>query len=118
MTTAAGTSIEIPITVFERADSTTIAWANKLIAKKSSAVQFTVKVTAEDGAVPTGEVTIYDRATKIATATLTEADKGRVKVKLPTLDRGLHLLQASYAGSDTREALRRAEGAASGPLTY
>jgi 5'-nucleotidase len=95
-----GTSVIVPITTFDRADSTTLAWPNKLLAKKGSAVQFTVQVKAEDGTAPTGLVTIYDRSTVLATVDLTAADKGRVKVKLPTLDRGLHLLWASYAGSD------------------
>jgi 5'-nucleotidase len=100
ISTATGTSIDVPITVFERADSATIGLPNKLIAKKGSAVQFTTLVVAEKRTAVTGEVTIYDGKTAIATATLTADDRGRVKVKLPTLGRGVHKLSVSYGGSD------------------
>lgn len=103
VSTAAGTSIEIPITVFEKAESTTLAWANKLIAKKGATVQYTVRVSAGAGTVATGAVTIYDRTKAIATVSLTEADNGRVTLTLPALARGVHLLSASYAGSDLVE---------------
>ncbi|MCW3494370.1 5'-nucleotidase C-terminal domain-containing protein [Microbacterium sp. SSM24] len=99
-----GTTVTVPITTFDRADSVTIGIPNKLIAKKGSAVQFTTIVVAEGGVRATGEVTIYDGTTVIATATLTAKDRGVVKVKLPALGTGLHKLSVSYAGSDTVRA--------------
>jgi 5'-nucleotidase len=98
---ATGTSITVPITTFDRADSVTIGIPNKLIAKKGSAVQFTTIVVAENGVKVTGDVTIYDGTTAIATATLTAKDRGIVKVKLPALSAGLHKLSVAYGGSDT-----------------
>ncbi|MGC5221792.1 5'-nucleotidase C-terminal domain-containing protein [Micromonospora sp. DT81.3] len=97
---ATGTSIIVPIEVFEKADSYTLAWPSKVVAKKGTAVEYTVRVAAESDAVPTGVVTIHDRWKEIATVTLTEADNGRVTITLPTLNRGLHLLWAEYEGSD------------------
>ena len=96
-----GTSIEVPITTFDRADSTATGTANKDKSKYGSAVQFTVRVSVEDGVLPTGEVTIYDGSTVLATVTMTEEEEGRIKVKLPTLGRGTHTLHAEYSGSDT-----------------
>lgn len=101
ISTATGTSAEITIPVFERADSVTVGFANKIIAKAKSAVKFTAIVFAEDGAPVVGEVTILDGDQVIATATLTEADNGVVRVKLPPLGKGVHQLSAAYAGSDS-----------------
>ena len=99
-----GTSIDVPVAVtappVEKADSHTIAFANRLFVKHDKSVQYTVIVSAR-GVEPTGEVRIYDGDTVIATATLGEHDHGRVKVKLPGFDRGIHWLRAEYAGSDT-----------------
>ena len=58
---ATGTSIMVPIEVFEKADSYTLAWPSKVVAKKGTAVEYTVRVAAEGDAVPTGVVTIHDR---------------------------------------------------------
>ncbi len=82
-------AVTVPITTFDRADSVTIGLPNKLIAKKGSAVGFTTILVAEGGVRPTGEVTIYDGKTAIATATLTAKDRGVVKVKLPALATGV-----------------------------
>jgi 5'-nucleotidase len=101
VSTPTGTSLEILIPVFERADSATVGFANKIIAKAQSAVKFTAIVFAEDGAPVVGDVTILDGDQVIATATLTEADRGVVKVKLPPLSKGVHQLSAAYAGSDS-----------------
>lgn len=98
---ATGTSVTVPITTFERADSVTFGIPSKLIAKANAAIKYTVVVLAEDGIAPTGEVTIYDGDQAIATATLTAEDGGVVKVKLPALAKGVHQLSASYAGSET-----------------
>jgi len=96
-----GTEVIVPITTFDRADSSAVGTANKDKSKYGSAVQFTVRVSAEDGVLPTGEVAIYDGSVLLSTVTMTEEDEGRVKVKLPTLDRGTHVLHAEYSGSDT-----------------
>ena len=45
-------------------------------------------------------VTVLDGKTPIATVTLTEKDRGKVKVNLSGLSRGVHRLSASYGGSD------------------
>jgi 5'-nucleotidase len=101
ITTPTGTSFAVPITVFDLADSAVFGFPNKLFAKAGSAVQFTTVVVAEGGVPVTGDVTIFDGDAAIATATLTEEDRGVVKVKLPRLDKGVHKLSAAYAGSDT-----------------
>lgn len=95
-----GTSVEVPITTFDRADSTTIGWPNKIVTKANGAVQYTVRVSVEGGVVPTGEVSIFDGSKLITTVTLDADDEGRIKVKLPKLSKGVHLLWASYSGSD------------------
>lgn len=95
-----GTSAWVPLTI-DKADSVSVSIPNKLIAKGNSAVQLTTYIVAELGTVVTGEVTIYDGDTAIATETLVKNDHGRLKVKLPTLSKGVHQLWASYAGSDS-----------------
>jgi 5'-nucleotidase len=102
ITTATGTNVEILVPVFERADSVTVGLPNKLLVKAGSAIQFTTIVVAEGRTPVTGEVTIYDGTTAIATATLTAKDRGVVKVKLPALTKkGVHKLSVDYAGSDS-----------------
>lgn len=100
-----GTTVTVPVRVAaaedRRAQSVTIGIPNKLLAKAGSAVQFTTIVMAENGTPVTGEVAISDGDTVLATATLTAKDRGVVKVKLPTLDEGVHQLSAAYGGSDT-----------------
>ncbi len=95
-----GTSVVVPVTI-AKADSVTVGIPNKLIANAKSAIQFTTVVIAEGGVRPTGEVTIYDGDTAIATATLTDKSRGTVKVKLPALDKGAHKLSVVYSGSAT-----------------
>ncbi len=97
---ATGTTVNVPITVFQRAATVTLGVPSRLLAKHGSAIQYTVIVAAK-GSVPTGAVTIYDGSTQIATATLAAKDKGTIKVKLPTLSKGVHHLWTSYAGSAT-----------------
>lgn len=99
ITTPAGTSFEVPITVFERAGSVTFGFPHKLLAKSNSAIPYTVIVAAQ-GAWPTGEVTVYDGDKVVATASLTPADRGVVRVRLQGLSRGVHSLWAAYAGND------------------
>jgi 5'-nucleotidase len=99
-----GTSIAVPIEIAatqvpEKVKSTT-SGSVALFANHNRAIHYTVTVKA--GAVtPTGPVTIYDGTKAVATVTLTAGDNGKAKVKLPKLSRGLHVLTARYAGSDT-----------------
>ena len=95
-----GTSVVVPVTI-DKADSSTVGLPNKLIVTGNGALQFTTIVVAERLTRVTGEVTIYDGTTAIATATLTERSHGIVKVKLPKLDKGVHKLSVVYSGSDT-----------------
>lgn len=100
ITTATGTEVEISVPVFERADSVTVGLPSTLIARSKSTVHFTTVVVAEGRTPVTGTVTISDGGIAIATATLTAKDRGVIKVKLPSLARGVHKLSVSYAGSD------------------
>ncbi|MDY0908369.1 pullulanase-type alpha-1,6-glucosidase [Microbacterium sp. CFBP9034] len=84
----------------DKADARTavLAAPDRLVAKHGSAVSVVGKVVSADGAAPVGTVTVTDKGAVIATAELTAADKGKVKVALPTLSRGLHLLRTSFEG--------------------
>lgn len=97
---ATGTSIEVPITLVEPVESRTSAWPGTVVAPRGATIPYTVAVRA-DGVIPTGQVTVFDGSESIATATLTEADNGRVEVQLSGLGRGLHRLSAAYGGSAT-----------------
>ena len=60
-----------------------------------------VKVNTGGLSVPVGQVgtvTVTDRGTVVATVELTAADKGVVKIALPALARGVHLLRTSFEG--------------------
>lgn len=59
----------------------------------------TVKVTSSRRV--TGVVRVTDRGRLIGRATLRAGDGGRVKVRLPRLSKGWHVLKASYGGSAT-----------------
>lgn len=104
ITTNTGTNFSVPISVFDRADSTVVGTVNKTTVNKKQPVQYTVRVTAEGGVPVIGEVTIYDGDKAIETVTLDADDRGRVKVKIDGLTSGVHTLTASYAGSDTVRA--------------
>jgi len=95
-----GTSVVVPITI-DKADSTTVGLPNKLIVTGNGTLQFTTIVVAQRLTRVTGEVTIYDGGTAIATATLTDRSLGIVKVTLPKLGKGVHKLSVAYGGSDT-----------------
>lgn len=101
-----GTSIPVPIEIAEAEVPTKVESATSgsvvLFANRNRTIHYTVTVRAD--VTPTGEVTIYDGGTAIATATLTEEDNGKAKVQLPKLGRGVHVLTARYAGSDAVEA--------------
>jgi len=89
-----------PSKSIRRLDSTTNASPDRLVLPTSDAVVYTIRVAGDNDVVPVGDVAIYDGGWQIASATLTEADGGRVAVTLPTLGRGVHLLTARFAGDD------------------
>lgn len=89
-----------PSKSIRRLDSTTNASPDRLVLPTSDAVVYTIRVTGDYDVVPVGDVAIYDGGWQIASATLTEADGGRVAVTLPALGRGVHLLTARFAGDD------------------
>ena len=71
-----------------------------------SVVTYTVIVGGEAGVVPTGQVTIYDNQREIASAELVLGDDGRLTITLPSLDRGIHLLTAQFAGNEQLSSSR------------
>ncbi|PPF48850.1 nuclease [Clavibacter michiganensis] len=73
--------------------------ADRLLARSGQPVRYSVRL-ASGGAPVTGRVQILDRGRAIASVDLSEADAGRATVTLPRLSRGIHLLTASYSGSD------------------
>lgn len=104
VTTPSGTVAQTSVTIYEQVPSYTIGIPHTLFAKKGTPVTYSVLVVAGGGAVPTGTVTVLDKGTTIATATLTEANGGLVTLTLPGFSRGVHLLSASFAGSDLVKA--------------
>ncbi|MGL4257812.1 MAG: Ig-like domain repeat protein, partial [Microbacterium sp.] len=97
-----GTSVVVPLAI-DRADSTTTGAPNKTEAnsKGNGVIQYMGTITAQWGTPVTGVAKIYDGATVIATVTLTAADQGVVKLKLPKLGKGSHPLKLVYEGSAT-----------------
>lgn len=93
-------SASATLTVTKAASTTKLKLAKKKI-KKSKKGAVTVTVAAAGlpaGVSPTGTITVYDGSKKIATATLTEAGGGVVKVTLPKLKAKKHTIKVSYAG--------------------
>lgn len=98
---ATGTSVTVPITVQaapDLVDTAIVGLPSKLLFKSNSTIRWVGLVVTGDGIRPAGTVTISDGQTVIATVEITAKDRGRVDVKLPKLGRGLHVLQASFAG--------------------
>jgi 5'-nucleotidase len=81
-----------------KGDSDTSAKLNRLLVSSGGTVTVKVDVDGQYGIQPTGEVTVYDGRTAVATGTV-GAD-GRVTITLPKLGRGIHLITVHYAGSD------------------
>lgn len=73
---------------------------DKLVAKAGSAVKYVAKVVALDGSTPTGAFAVYEGGTKLAEVSLTAEDEGTVKLKLPKLGRGVHLVHAVFTGDE------------------
>ncbi|MEU1973285.1 5'-nucleotidase C-terminal domain-containing protein [Microbacterium sp. NPDC019599] len=103
VTTSTGTTFDVPISVFDRASSTTTGAPNKTVAnsKGNGVIQYMGTITAESGVPVTGIAKIYDGDQVIATITLEAADQGAVKLKLPKLAAGSHPLKLVYEGSAT-----------------
>ena len=59
---------------------------DSVVAKANKKLKYTVTVTASER--PTGEVTVFDGTTPIATATLDRKDRGSVTIDLPRLSSG------------------------------
>lgn len=101
ITTPTGTAVSVPLTVqapVVKVDTTTVVFANKIVAKKNQKVKVTALVWA-DGEKVDGSVTLYDSGVAVATATV---DKhGVAKFTLSNLSIGMHKLTAVYEGNDT-----------------
>ena len=82
----------------EKGDSSTGAKLSSLFTTTNGTVTVKVDVDGQYGIQPTGEVTVYDGRTAVATGTV-GAD-GRVTITLPKLGRGIHLVTVRYAGSE------------------
>ncbi|MDJ0333838.1 ExeM/NucH family extracellular endonuclease [Salinibacterium sp. G-O1] len=91
------TSAEVTVA---KSSSSTSGSTNRTFVFGNQPITYTVTVRGEGGAVPTGDVAIYDGTSKLTTVTLTAADKGRIAVPVD-LGRGIHVLTARYLGSDT-----------------
>ena len=92
-----------------RAESTVIGVPDSVVAKATKKLKYTVTVTGAEH--PTGELTVFDGTTPIATATLDRNDRGKVTIQLPRLSSGLHQLSVEYSGSEL------VQGALSAPVT-
>lgn len=96
---ATGTSIEVPLTIVERADSVTFGIGNPFLARVGAPVTMRT-FTIADGGVPV-DGTVIVRANGIVLGTGTVVD-GRATVSLPPFTtRGLKVLAIDYSGSAT-----------------
>jgi 5'-nucleotidase len=91
--TATSAATSIP-----KADSDTTARLSHIFVSSNGTVTVRVDVDGQYGIPATGEVTVYDGRSQIATATL-GAD-GKVTLTLPKFSRGIHLISVRYAGND------------------
>lgn len=82
--------------VDERVESAVIGLPHSLIARQNKRITYTAIVLAAE--TPTGEVTVYDGDTALATATLDR--RGTARLQLPPLSRGVHRLWVQFHGSD------------------
>ncbi len=81
-----------------KGDSSTSAKLSTLLISSNGTVTVKVDVDGQYGIQPTGDVTVYDGRTAVATATV-GAD-GKVTIMLPKFGRGIHLVTVRYGGSD------------------
>ena len=94
----AGTAVSAG--VFVKFTSKTTVAMNRYIGTSAQDYKVTVKVTPSGGSAAAGTVTVWVNAKKY-TGTLTN---GAVVIALPKQSRGIHVVTAAYAGSDTVEA--------------
>jgi 5'-nucleotidase len=80
-----------------KGDSSTSAKLSTLLTSSNGTVNVKVDVDGQYGIQPTGQVTVYDGRTAVATGTV-GAD-GKVTITLPKLGRGIHLITVRYEGS-------------------
>ena len=71
---------------------------NRTIANADTTLRFSVTVSAGDRQ-PTGTVEVLESGKVIATGELVVGDKGKLRILLPQLVRGIHLLSARYEGA-------------------
>jgi hypothetical protein len=69
---------------------------SKHIAFSWNSINATIRVATSADSGATGTVTVTVDGTKVDTITLEESDNGKVMVKLPKLDRGLHHVGAQF----------------------
>lgn len=101
VTTPAGTSVQVPITVHEaKVATTTVMTASKVRVNRHAALALRVNVSAADRGAITGTVTIYDGDRILHTETLKARDRGAFTLKLKKLGRGTHTLRAVFSGDD------------------
>ena len=75
---------------------------SKHVAFSWNTVNATIRVATGEDAAASGTVKITVDGKKVDTITLDESDNGKVTVKLPKLDRGLHQVRAQFTpSSDT-----------------
>lgn len=86
--------------VFVKSTSKTKVTLNRYLGSTSSTFAVTVAVDPAGDGVATGDVTVWVD-TKKYTGTLAD---GKVKITLPKQSRGIHVVTALYAGTDTIEA--------------
>jgi 5'-nucleotidase len=94
-----GTSVSYPIQVAPPVATTLSAKADRLFSLTGKNVGYSIHVTAADGTVPVGTVTIYDGRRVLTTVDLTAASGGNVKLTLPRLARGVHILTSTFTGA-------------------
>ena len=71
---------------------------NRTIAKADTTLRYSATVVAGDRQ-PTGTVEVLESGKVIATGELVADDKGKLRLLLPQLGRGIHLLSARYEGA-------------------
>ena len=81
-----------------KGESSTSAKLSTLFTSSNGTVTVKVDVDGQYGIQPTGEVTVYDGRTAVATGTV-GAD-GKVTITLPKLGRGIHVVTVRYEGSE------------------
>lgn len=97
-----GTAVELPVeiaaSVPEEPVGTSTSGSAPLLVWRSSPVDYKVTVRTDDGSPAVGTLVIRDGLKTVKSVELTEADNGRVTVKLGKLSRGLHVLTAQFSG--------------------